>query len=201
MATTLEAKSLFELDEELDSLFAEVEEQAGPRDPIPSALLDRLVQLCDARGEKVDRIGRFVRMMEAREQYCRSEAARLSARARSSAFKAERTKSMVVYYLLSRGLARLEGAQFTLRLQKNSQDAVVVLDDSLLPTSFCHVSAKIDGALWETVLSYLPDALCRALATCIQERHPDSQSIKSAAARDEMVPGTEIRRGSHLRIG
>ena len=36
--------------------------------------------------------GRFVRMMETREQYCRSEAARLSDRAHVTAGKVERTK-------------------------------------------------------------------------------------------------------------
>ena len=32
-------------------------------------LVARFQQFCEAHGEKVDRIGRFVRMMEAREQY------------------------------------------------------------------------------------------------------------------------------------
>ena len=67
-------------------------------------LVARFQQFCSAHGEKVDRIGRFVRMMEAREQYCRSEAARLTDRARAAAGKVERTKNMVLYYLMSRDL-------------------------------------------------------------------------------------------------
>ena len=59
--------------------------------------------------------------MEAREQYCRSEAARLTDRARATAGKVERTKNMVLYYLLSRDLKKIEGYHFTLRAQKNSR--------------------------------------------------------------------------------
>ena len=72
-------------------------------------LVARFQQFCEAHGEKVDRIGRFVRMMEAREQFCRSEAARLNDRARAAAGKVERTKNMVLYYLLSRDLKKIEG--------------------------------------------------------------------------------------------
>ena len=65
----------------------------------------------------------FVRIMEAREEFCRSEAARLSDRARTAAGKVERSKNMVLYYLMSRDLKAIEGREFTLRAQKNSQDS------------------------------------------------------------------------------
>jgi hypothetical protein len=60
-------------------------------------------------------------MMEAREQFCRGEAARLSDRARATAGKVERTKNMVLYYLLSRDLKKIEGYQFTLRVQRTAR--------------------------------------------------------------------------------
>jgi hypothetical protein len=72
----------------------------------------------------VDRIGRFVRLMEAREQFCRSEIARLADRARAAAGKVDCTKSMVLFYLVSRDLKKIEGLEFTLRAQKNRQDSV-----------------------------------------------------------------------------
>jgi hypothetical protein len=50
-------------------------------------------------------------------QACLPEAV---ASARAAAGKAERTKSMLLYYLLSRNLQKIEGQQFTLRTQKNS---------------------------------------------------------------------------------
>ena len=54
------------------------------------------------------------------------EATRLSDPARAAAHKIERTKNIALYYLLSRALKKIEGQQFTLRVQKNSQDLAMV---------------------------------------------------------------------------
>ena len=109
MASIAEANSLFEIDMELDGLLEEIQEQVESEGEPSEDLVARFQQFCEAHGEKVDRIGRFVRMMEAREQYCRSEAARLTDRARAAAGKVDRTKNMVLYYLLSRDLKKIEG--------------------------------------------------------------------------------------------
>ncbi len=185
---------------ELDGLLEEMEQQVVSEGQASEDLVARFQQFCEAHGEKVDRIGRFLRMMEMREQYCRSEAARLSDRARAVAGKAERTKNMVLYYLLSRDLKKIEGYQFTLRAQKNSQDSVWIIDATVLPKSYCRIDARIDGVVWETVLSLLPDELVKALESSVQDTRPDADEIKAAVARQEQVPGAEVRRGMHLRV-
>ena len=200
MLTIAETNSLFEIDAELDSLLDEIEEQTAQEGNPSEDLVARFQQFCSAHGEKVDRIGRFVRIMEAREQYCRSESARLADRARATAGKVERTKNMVLYYLLSRDLKKIEGYQFTLRTQKNSQDSVRITDEAAVPKSYCRVDARIDGVLWETILSLLPDELSESLESSIQETRPNADAIKAAAMRKEPVPGAEVRRGSHLRV-
>jgi hypothetical protein len=188
MASIAEANSLFEIDMELDGLLEEIEEQVESQGQASEDLVARFQQFCEAHGEKVDRIGRFVRMMEAREEFCRSESARLADRARAVAGRVERTKNMVLYYLLSRDLKKIEGYQFTLRAQKNSQDSVRITDMAAVPKCYCRIEARIDGVLWETVLSLLQDS------------RPDADAIKAAAMRNEHVPGAEVRRGSHLRV-
>lgn len=200
MVSIAEANSLFEIDMELDGLLEEIELQIEGDGQPSDHLVARFQEFCEARGEKVDRIGRFVRMMEAREQYCRGEAARLNDRARAAANKIERTKNMALYYLLSRDLKKIEGQQFTLRAQKNSQDSVRITDEAALPLCFCRIDARIDGSLWQTVLSLLPDQLAMALMSSIQEKKPNAEAIKQAATQDGQVPGIEIRRGSHLRV-
>ena len=200
MSTIAATNSLFEIDAELDSLLDEIEEQTAQEGNPSEELVARFQQFCSAHGEKVDRIGRFVRIMEAREQYCRSESARLADRARATAGKVERTKNMALYYLLSRDLKKIEGYQFTLRTQKNSQDSVRITDEAAVPKSYCRVDARIDGVLWETILSLLPDELSESLESSIQETRPNADAIKAAAMRNEQVPGAEIRRGSHLRV-
>ena len=200
MASIVEAQTLFEIDMELDSLLEEMEEHVEAGGEPSEDLVARFHQFCEAHGEKVDRIGRFVRMMETREQFCRSEAARLSDRARAAAARVERTKNMVLYYLLSRDLKKIEGQHFTLRVQKNSQDSVRITNEAALPWCYCRIDARIDGTVWQTILSLLPDELAMALESSVQEKRPNAEAIKAAAAQDEQVPGAEVRRGSHLRV-
>jgi len=200
MASIAEASSLFEIDVELDGLVEEIEGQVESEGQAAEDLVARFQQFCEAHGEKVDRIGRFVRIMEAREQYCRSESARLADRARATAGKVERTKNMVLYYLLSRDLKKIEGYQFTLRAQKNSQDSVRITDEAALPKCYCRIDARIDGVIWETVLSFLPEELAKDLESSVQETRPNADAIKAALARQEQVPGADVRRGFHLRF-
>ena len=200
MASIAEGNSLFEIDMELDELLEEMEQQVESEGQASEDLVARFQQFCAAHGEKVDWIGRFVRMMEARAQFCRSEATRLGERARAAAGKVERTKNMVLYYLLSRDLKKIEGYQFTLRVQKNTQDSVRITDEATLPKSYCRIEARIPGIIWETVLSILPDELARTLESSVQETRPDNDAIKAAVAQSEVVPGAEVRRGLHLRV-
>jgi len=200
MASIAEASSLFEIDTELDGLLEEIEEQVESEGQAAEDLVARFQQFCEAHGEKVDRIGRFVRIMESREQLCRSEAARLSDRARAAAGKVERTKTMVLYYLLSRNLQKIEGQQFTLRAQKNGQDSVKITDQASVPKCYCRIEARIPGVIWETLLSLLPDELAKTLESSIKEACPDNDAIKTAVAQNERVPGAEVRRGMHLRV-
>jgi hypothetical protein len=200
MATIAEANSLFEIDTELDLLVEAMEVEAEAAGQPSEELVARFQQFCAAHGDKIDRIGRFVRMMEAREQFCRSEATRLGERARAAAGRVERTKNMVLYYLLSRNLQKIEGQQFTLRAQKNSQDSVKITDQASLPSCYCRIEARISGVIWETVLSLLPEELARTLESSIQETRPDNDAIKNAIAQNELVPGAEVGRGIHLRV-
>jgi len=200
MTSIVASNSLFEIDAELDTLLDAIQEQSENGEPVSEDLVARFHEFCKAHGEKVDRIGRFVRMMEAREAYCRSEASRLADRARSAAGKVERAKAMALFYLMSRDLRKIEGQQFTLRIQKNSQDSVKITDELLLPISYRKIEARVDGVLWETIVSHLPEGLVAALEACVQETKPDTDAIKAAAMRNEEVPGATVRRGSHLRV-
>jgi hypothetical protein len=200
MASIAEANSLFEIDMELDTLLEEIELQIEAEGELSEVLTARFQEFCEARGEKVDRIGRFVRMMEAREQFCRSEAVRLSDRARAAAGKVERTKNMVLYYLLSQDLKKIEGQQFTLRAQKNSHDSVRITDAAMLPKCYSRIGASIPGVIWETLQSLVPEELAKALESSIEETRPDNEAIKAAVAQDQAVPGAELRRGTHLRV-
>src|ERR1700739_2035270 len=161
--------TLFEIDRELDMLLDEFEEEVENHGEVSAELIERFQQFCEAHGEKADRIGRFLRMMEARVQYCRSEASRLQERARSSERKATQTKYMVMYYLKSRELKKIEGREFTLRIQKNSQDSVRFTDETQVPLQYRTVSARLDGLSCERVIESVSDELSRLLTGASEE--------------------------------
>jgi hypothetical protein len=192
--------SLFEIDRELDTLLDEIEEENENHGEAQAELVERFQQFCEAHGEKADRIGRFLCMMEARVEYCRSEANRLQERARSSERKSTQTKYMVMYYLKSRDLKKIEGREFTLRIQKNSQDSVRFSDETQVPMRYRNVSARIEGPLWEKLIECVPDELKRPLVVSIQDATPYNEAIKQAAQNRIAVPGAEVYRGDHLRV-
>ena len=200
MSSLAQECSLFEIDRELDALLDEIEEEIESRGQPSSELMERFQQFCEAHGEKADRIGRFLRMMEARVQYCRSEALRLQERARASERKATQTKSMVLYYLKSRDLKKIEGMEFTLRIQKNSQDSVRFIDETQVPMRYRTVAARIDGPLWERMIKAVPEEMRHLLVVAIEDASPSNEAIKQAAQNLIAVPGAEVHRGEHLRV-
>jgi len=195
-----EVKTLLEIDRELDALLDEIEEQAEENGSASPELLEQFQQFCQAESDKVDRIGRFLTLMDSRLKYCRQQAEHFQKRARTSDAKIVRTKNIVLYFLAARGLKKIDGKDFTLRQQKNSQDSVRITDEAAVPISYCRIDAQIDGVVWETALSLLPDDLSKSLESSIQETRPNADAIKAAAMRNEQVPGAEVRRGSHLRV-
>jgi hypothetical protein len=180
----------------LDEIEVMVEE-TGSASP---ELLERFQQFCDAANDKVDRIGRFITLMDSRSKYCRTEADRLQKRACSANAKIDRTQNMVLYFLAARGLKKIEGREFILRAQKNSQDSVHVSDQSQLPMSCLELELRVPGCVWEQVLSAIPESMRNALTGRVRDKRPCNEAIKLAASRMEEVPGAEVKRGVHLRV-
>ena len=200
MASIAQEYSLFEIDRELDDLLDHIEEEIETLGETSPELIDRFQAFCEAHGEKADRIGRFLRMMEARVQYCRTEAARLQDRARSCDRKVIQTKNMVMFYIQSRDLKKIEGKEYTLRIQKNSQDSVRFTDESQVPIYLKKVEASFDGQIWEKVIAAVPSELKHMLITSIRETVPSNEAIKQAVQKGIPVPGAEVYRGIHLRV-
>jgi len=192
--------SLLEIDRELDVLFDQMQDELEETGVASPESVERFHAFCDAYGEKVDRIGRFIRVMEARNAYCKTEAARLTARGKSAENKVEQTKALVLYYLQSREMTKMEGKQFTLRCQKNSQDSVRISDPALIPLRLKRVEARFDGETWERIVAAVPDELRSVLAAGIRDLSPMNEAIKQAVAQRETVEGATVSRGHHVRV-
>ena len=192
--------TLFEIDRELDSLLDEIEEQVEENGSASPELLERFRQFCEAESDKVDRIGRFLCLMDNRLKFCRKQAEHFQKRARTAEAKGVSTRNMVLYFLAARGLKKIEVKEFTLRLQKNSQDSVEITDASQVPIDCRELELRIPGRVWQAVLAFLPEDTSKVLASCIRDDSPNNDAIKEAANRFQEVPGAQVKRGVHLRV-
>jgi Siphovirus Gp157 len=162
--------------------------------------MERLQLFCQAMDVKIDRIGRFLRVMETRAEYCKKESVRYAARAKRAQNKIERTESMILYYLASHDLKKIESHEFTLKRNKNSQDSVVISQPDSIPDELRRFEAKVDGSLWLNVIDALPKTLAEPLAAAVRSSEPSNTAIKQHIANDGVVEGASVKRGYHLRI-
>jgi hypothetical protein len=93
--------SLLELDSELDALLDHIQDEIEEHGEASNEAMERFQLFCLAMDVKIDRIGRFLRVMETHADFCKMESARYAARAKRAQNKIERTESMVLYYLAS----------------------------------------------------------------------------------------------------
>jgi hypothetical protein len=99
--------SLLDIDREIDVMLDLMQDELEETGEISEESQNRFERFCEAFGQKVDRVGRFIRVMEAREAYCKSEAARLAARGKTAENKAAQTKALVLYFLETRTLTSM----------------------------------------------------------------------------------------------
>ena len=192
-------QSLLEIDHELDSLLERIEDEIEGQGEAGREAMDRLQAFAEAMNLKVDRIGRYLSVMETRAAYCRKEAARLAARAKRAESKIERTKQMVLYYLATHNLTKLETDNTTLRRQKNSQDSVIVRNAEGIPSELKRYEVTVDGGVWMRLLPVLPEDLAAAMQASVRNTEPLNGAIKQYFAAGKTIEGVEVKRLFHLR--
>ena len=196
-----EDNSLLQIDLELDALLEQIEDEIEEQGEASKESMGRLQVFAEAMNVKVDRIGRYLSVMETRATHCKKEAARLAARAKRAESKIGRTKQMVLYYLESHNLTRLETDETTLRRQKNSQDSVIVTSDAAIPADLKRYELKVDGELWMRLLLSLNDDLAAAVQAAVKNSEPQHAAIKQHFAEGKSIEGVQVKRLFHLRVG
>ena len=104
------------------------------------------------------------------------------------------------YYLASHDLKRIERHEFTLKVNKNSQDSVVITQPDSIPDNLRRFEAKIDGPPWRDVIDALPKTLAEPLAASVKSNEHSNSAIKQHIANGGVVEGASVKRGYHLRI-
>lgn len=149
---TAEDNNLFEIDAELEEQFDAAMQEQKKTGVISDQSKQRCFELLTELGKKIDRIARYVRATELKARAAKAEVARLAGRQKCAEKRVAQVKGMLAFYMLSRGLTRLEGELNTSRLQKNGQPTLQI-DRSILPENYNLRSLTLTEPDWEQVLN------------------------------------------------
>ena len=160
----------------------------------------RCLNLFSELGKKVDRIARYLRATEFKARAAKEEAARLTARQKTAENRLVQVKSMLAFYMLSRGLRRLEGELNTLRLQKNGQ-AALEIEVSALPQSYYLRTLTLTEPHWEQILNAVTcPSLRTILETSVVNVEPDRERIRLELQAGYEISGATLVKREHVRL-
>jgi hypothetical protein len=196
--------SLFDLDEALCLLMdSAVDAAEANNGEMPQELQQALLDYCEAFGQKVDNIARYIRSQEFEAANAEAEIERLKRRKAVAENRITRIKGILKFFMETRGTRTLRGRLNTISLRKNSQDSLIVSDAIKLPNDFWRISLVLNAAEWEEVLSYLPGQHPLRERFANPEgfrREPDNAKLRAALASGTIIEGSELRREHHIRL-
>ena len=147
----------------------------------------------------------FIRVMEARSAWLRAAEAALAQRERKECReqgRKDQSRSFSITCKAAENYYKMEGKQFTLRCQKNSQDSVRISDlelDSRLRPEANEQGPVSTVAPGNASFGALPDELKSILAAGIRRiLCPMNDAMKQAFAKDGAVDGAAVIRGNHV---
>ncbi len=196
--------SLFDLDEALCVLMdSAVEAAEANNGEIPLELQQALLDYCEAFGQKVDNIARYIRSQEFEAANAEWEIERLKRRKAAAENRVTRLKSILKFFMQARGIRSLTGRLNAISLRKNSQDSLILTDTTKLPSDFWRVPLTMSDRDWQGVLSHLPEQhVVRERfgnAEAIR-READTGRLRTALASGAVIDGAELRREHHIRL-
>ena len=199
-AIRAENNTLFEIDTELEAQFEAATNEEEQTGVISEEAKQRCLDLFAELGKKVDRIARYLRATEFKARAAKEEAARLTARQKAVENRVAQVKSMLAFYMLSRGLRRLEGELNTFRLQKNGQ-AALEIDVSALPQSYYVRTLTLTEPDWGQILNAVTcPSLRMILEASVVNAEPDRERIRLELQAGHEISGATLVKREHVRL-
>lgn len=202
-STVRDPRSLFDIDERLVELMDRVADAAADGQEPPAELIEEIDEYIEAFQSKVDRIAGYLRWQESIASICGAEDERLSARKKATEGRVSRLKNILLHFMLSRGLKKLEGERAAIGLQPNSAASLVVDDALQIGECFFERSIGFTKTEMQELIYQLPagDLRDRLEAQLVE----DGWQVNGSAVRAAIVNGTEIDgarlvKGHHVRI-
>ena len=202
-STVRDPRSLFDIDERLIELMDQVADAAADGLEPSSELIEEINEYIEAFQAKVDRIAGYLRWQESIASICGAEAERLSARKKAAEGRVSRLKNMLLHFMLSRGLKRLEGERAAIGLQPNSAASLVVDDPLKIGECFFERSIGFTKTEMQELIYQLPAGeLSDRLEAQLAEDgwQVNGSAIRAAFANGAEIAGARLVKGHHIRI-
>ncbi len=202
-STVRDPRSLFDIDERLVELMDQVADAAADGQDPPAELIEEINAYIEAFHAKVDRIAGYLRWQESIAPICGTEAERLSARKKSAEGRVSRLKNMLLHFMLSRGLKKLEGERAAIGLQPNSAASLVVDDplkigECFFERSIGFTKTELQELIYQLPAGELRDHLEAQLAE--DGWQVNGSAVRAALANGAEVAGARLVKGHHIRI-
>ena len=202
-STVRDPRSLFDIDERLVELMDQVADAAADGQEPPSELIEEINEYIEAFHSKVDRIAGYLRWQESIASICGAEAERLYARKKSAEGRVSRLKNMLLHFMLSRGLKKLEGERAAIGLQPNSAASLVVDDPLKIGECFFERSIGFTKTEIQELIYQLPagDLRGRLEAQLADDGwQVNGSAIRAAIVNGNDIDGARLVKGHHIRI-
>jgi hypothetical protein len=201
--TERDPRSLFDLDEHLVELMDRVEEAAAESGEIPAELVQEVNDYLEAFRWKVDRIASYWRWQESMAAICGQEAERLAARKKAADGRVERLKGMLLAFMTSRRVKRLEGDKASIGMQQNSTASLVIDNPLEVGECFCETAIRFTKTEFQELLYQLPEGDLRTRLEALLKG--DGWQINGSAVRASIVNGSPVTgarlvKGHHVRV-
>ena len=195
-------RSLFDLDERLIELLECVDEAAQDGE-VPQELLHEINDYLEAFQTKVDRIAGYWRWQESVATICAEEADRLSARKRAAERRMNRLKEMLLAFMMSRGVKRLEGEKAAIGLRANSMASLLIDDPLQIGECFFEKSLRFTKTELQEIVYQLADGELRSrleVALAAGGWEINASAVRFAITNGSHVSGVRLVKGNHVRL-
>jgi hypothetical protein len=195
-------RSLFDLDGRLVELMGRVEEAAEAGAEVSVELAQEIDAYLQAYRLKVDQIVGYWRWQQSIADISGKEAERLAARKKAADNRVTRLKGFLFAFMTARGIKKLEGEKSDIGMQRNSSASLVVDDPLQVAERFFERSVRFTKTEFQEILFQLPegDARRRLEALLKDGWEVNGESVRASLVNNQLVPGTRLVTGNHLRI-
>ena len=201
--TERDPRSLFDIDERLVDLMDQVEDAVADGGEIPQELVKEINDYLEAFRTKVDHIAGYWRWQESIAEICGKEAERLAARKKAAEGRLDRLKNMLLAFMLSRGVKKLEGEKAAIGMQANGMTSLVIDDSSRLGDCFLENSIRFTKTeLQELVYQLAEGEVRRRLEGALASKgwEVKGSAVRIAIGSSSSVPGARLVKGHHVRL-